>query len=222
MTQKVQKKVADYTFKKVSLLEEALTHPSLSGRHNYQRLEFLGDRVLGLIISDWLLDLYPDEDEGLLNQRFSALVRRETLAEMSRNLKIVDLILLAPGAEQEGTRDKDAIQCDVCEAVIGAIYLDGGFPAANDFVRRHWKDIVSKDVNAFKDAKTLLQEWCQARNLPLPRYNVLSRSGPDHNPIFVMQAEVETVDNASAEGSAKRFAEQAAAAALMEKLAKKS
>ncbi|UTW56670.1 ribonuclease III [Kordiimonas sp. SCSIO 12610] len=222
MTQKIQKKVADYTFNKVSLLEEALTHPSLSGRHNYQRLEFLGDRVLGLIISDWLLDLYPSEDEGQLNQRFSALVRRETLAEMSRNLKIVDLILLAPGAEQEGTRDKDAIQCDVCEAVIGAIYLDGGFDAANTFVRTHWKEIVGKDVNAFKDAKTLLQEWCQARNLPLPRYNVLSRSGPDHNPVFNMQAEVEGVNNASAEGPAKRFAEQAAAAALMEKLAANS
>jgi ribonuclease-3 len=222
MIKKVQKKVADYTFNKVSLLEEALTHPSLSGRHNYQRLEFLGDRVLGLVVSDWLLDLYPDDDEGQLNQRFSSLVRRETLAEMARNLKIVNMILLAPGAEQEGTRDKDAIQCDVCEAVIGAIYLDGGFDAANAFIRAHWKGIVQKDVNAFKDAKTLLQEWCQARNLPLPRYNVVSRTGPDHNPIFIMQAEVEGVDQASAKGTAKRFAEQAAASALIEQLATQS
>ncbi len=222
MIKKIQKKVADYTFNKVSLLEEALTHPSLSGRHNYQRLEFLGDRVLGLVVSDWLLDLYPDDDEGQLNQRFSSLVRRETLAEIARNLKIVNMILLAPGAEQEGTRDKGAIQCDVCEAVIGAIYLDGGFDAANAFIRAHWKGIVQKDVNAFKDAKTLLQEWCQARNLPLPRYNVVSRTGPDHNPIFIMQAEVEGVDQASAEGTAKRFAEQAAAAALIEQLATQS
>jgi len=214
--------IADYEFKRLSLLEEALSHPSLSGRFNYQRLEFLGDRVIGLVVSDWLLELYPDENEGQLNQRFSALVRKETLADMARSLDIVPKILLAPGAEQEGTRDKEAIQCDVCEAVIGAIYMDGGFDAAYKFVRTHWQPLMQRDVNAHKDAKTRLQEWSQSRGKPLPRYSEVSRSGPDHNPIFIIAASIEGVGSAEAEGPAKKLAEQTAAAELLSELEKEA
>lgn len=210
------KSLAGYEFKGSSLLDEALTHPSLSGRYNYQRFEFLGDRVLGLVIATWLLEEYPSEAEGKLNQRFSALVRRETLAEMAVKLGIVKALKLTPGAEQEGTRTKEAIQADVCESFIGAIYLDGGFDVANTFIRKHWKSLIGEGPVAFKDSKTVLQEWCQARCVSLPEYIELDRSGPDHDPVFTIEARIEGKGAAKAVGAAKRVAEQAAAQALYE------
>ncbi|WP_262690467.1 ribonuclease III [Kordiimonas aestuarii] len=212
------KTIAGYTFQKESYLEEALTHPSLSGTHNYQRLEFLGDRVLGLVIATWLLESYPGEAEGKLNRRFTALVRRETLADMACKLGLAKEMLLTPGAEAEGTRDKEAIQSDITEAVIGAMYLDGGFEVANAFIRKHWAPLMKDGPSAFKDCKTLLQEWCQARGLPLPYYKMVERTGPDHNPEFTIAALVENKGEAVATGPAKRQAEQAAAGALLDKL----
>lgn len=203
-----------YRFQKPSLLDEALTHPSLSGTYNYQRLEFLGDRVLGLSISTWLLEAYPAEAEGRLNRRFTSLVRKETLAAMARDLGIVEAIKLTPGAEAEGTREKEAVQADVCEAVIGAMYLDGGFSVADTFIRKHWIPLMDGTIEAVKDSKTLLQEWCQGRGLPLPKYDVQGRSGPDHSPTFTIQVNVEGHGKAKAEGTAKRLAEQAAAKVL--------
>jgi len=203
-----------YKFKKPSLLDEALTHPSLSGTYNYQRLEFLGDRVLGLVIATWLLEAYPREAEGKLNRRFTSLVRRETLAEMSVKLGIAKVIKLMPGAEAEGTRDKEAVQADVCEAVIGAMYLDGGFPVVESFIRQHWVPLMKGEMDAVKDNKTLLQEWCQARSLPLPTYEVKDRSGPDHSPIFTIEARVDGKGYAVAKGTAKRLAEQESAKEL--------
>jgi len=213
-----RKTIAGYRFNKPSYLQEALTHPSLSGTHNYQRLEFLGDRVLGLVISTWLLEAYPTEAEGKLNRRFTALVRRETLAEMAYRLGFSDALKLTPGAEAEGTRDKEAVQADVTEAVIGAMYLDGGFDVANDFIRKHWAHLMKEGPSAYKDCKTLLQEWCQARGLPLPYYKIVERTGPDHNPEFTIAATVEDHGEACATGGAKRQAEQAAAGALLAKL----
>ncbi|WP_262695526.1 ribonuclease III [Kordiimonas aquimaris] len=210
------KKLAGYTFTQTSLLDEALTHPSLSGNYNYQRLEFLGDRVLGLVVSTWLLEEYPNEAEGRLNQRFTALVRRETLAEMSVKLGIVKALKLTPGAEQEGTRDKEAIQADVCESFIGALYLDGGFDAANVFIREHWKSLIGAGPSAFKDSKTILQEWCQARSIAVPNYNVIEQTGPDHNPVFTIEVSIDGHGTARASGSAKRIAEQAAAQELFD------
>jgi ribonuclease-3 len=212
---KVRKTIAGYTFDKPSILAVALTHPSISGSHNYQRLEFLGDRVLGLVIATWLLEMFPGEAEGKLNRRFTALVRKETLADMARTLGLEQAMMLTPGAETEGTRDKEAVQADVTEAVIGAMYLDGGFDVADSFIRKHWKPLMSEGPSAFKDNKTQLQEWCQARSLPLPRYKLVERTGPDHNPVFTIEAIVETKGSATARGPAKRQAEQAAAADLL-------
>ena len=212
------KKIVGYEFEKPSLLDEALTHPSLSGTYNYQRLEFLGDRVLGLSISTWLLEAYPGEAEGQLNRRFTALVRKETLAEMACTLKMVEAIKLTPGAESEGTRDKEAVQADVCEAIIGAMYLDGGFAAADKFIRKHWIPLARATTEATRDSKTLLQEWCQGRALPLPKYEVVDRSGLDHSPLFTIEVSVESKGSAQAQGTAKRLAEQAAAKTLFASL----
>lgn len=210
-----QKTIVGYTFDKPSLLEEALTHPSLSGSHNYQRLEFLGDRVLGLAVATLLLETFPAEAEGKLNRRFTALVRRETLAEMARELKLDQELKLTPGAETEGTRSKEAVQADVTEAVIGAMYLDGGYEVAEAFIRKHWAPLMKEGPSVHKDHKTQLQEWCQARGLPLPFYKMVDRSGPDHSPVFTIEAIVENKGSAFAKGSAKRQAEQAAAAELL-------
>ena len=212
------REIAGYTFKSKALLDEALTHPSLSGSYNYQRLEFLGDRVLGLAISTWLLEEFPRDAEGQLNRRFTALVRKETLAELSRNLKLIDHLKLTPGAEAEGTREKEAIQSDVCESIIGGIYLDAGFDAANVFIRQHWKDLIGAGVRAHKDSKTQLQEWCQARATNTPTYEVVDRTGPDHDPVFTIEVTVEGAGAAQASGAAKRIAEQAAAEKLLDKL----
>lgn len=211
----MQKTIVGYTFQSPSLLDEALTHPSLSGSRNYQRLEFLGDRVLGLVVATLLLEAFPGEAEGKLNRRFTALVRRETLAEMSVKLGLSDALKLTPGAEAEGTRTKEAVQADVVEAVIGAMYLDGGYDVADAFIRKHWAPLMKDSVSVHKDNKTQLQEWCQARSLPLPYYKTVDRSGPDHSPVFTIEAIVENKGSAKAQGNAKRLAEQAAAAELL-------
>lgn len=211
-------KIAGYEFQRTSLLDEALTHPSLSGTYNYQRFEFLGDRVLGLVIATWLLEEYPGEAEGKLNRRFTTLVRRETLAELSVKLGIAERLKVTPGAEAEGTKTKEAIQGDVCESVIGALYLDGGYPAADKFIRTHWKPLIDRDFNAHKDNKTQLQEWCQARAIALPRYIEIERIGPDHDPVFIIEAVIDGHGSAQATGQAKRLAEQMAAESLYIKL----
>lgn len=215
---KLPKELAGYRFKSLSLLEEALSHPSLSGTHNYQRLEFLGDRVLGLVIATWLLEEFPRDAEGQLNRRFTALVRKETLAELAVKLGLLKHLRLTPGAEAEGTREKEAIQADVCESVIGAIYLDAGFDAANDFIRKHWAPLIGAGVRAHKDHKTQLQEWCQARATALPRYEVVARSGPDHDPVFTIEVIIDGHGAAKADGAAKRLAEQLAAEQLLKEL----
>jgi len=214
-----RRELAGYKFDKPSLLDEALTHPSLSGRYNYQRLEFLGDRVLGLAISTWLLEAYPSEAEGKLNRRFTSLVRKETLAQLSVQLGIAAALKLTPGAESEGTRDKEAVQSDVCESFIGAMYLDGGFRAVEQFIRTHWVPLMDKDVAAIKDNKTLLQEWCQARAIDVPKYKEVGRTGLDHDPTFTIEVSIEGKGSAQAVGSAKKQAEQEAAQALLAQLA---
>lgn len=211
--------IESYAFKKISLLDEALSHPSQSGSYNYQRLEFLGDRVLGLVISTWLLETYPREAEGKLNRRFTSLVRRETLADISRKLGLPGLMKLTPGAAQEGTRDKEAIQADICESVIGAIYLDSGFEAANAFIRNHWDRLLTHEFEAKKDYKSLLQEWCQARSVSLPSYSIINQTGPDHDPVFTIEVSIDKHGAAQASGAAKRVAEQAAAQQLYSQLA---
>ncbi len=207
-----------YDFADESLLKMALTHPSLAGGAHYQRLEFLGDRVLGLVISHWLYEKYPDEAEGQLNRRFTALVRRETLSDLAQKLDLGPMIRMEAGARSEGTAKASAVLADICEALIGAIYLDGGLDAARQMIHRFWADRVKAGPSAYRDAKTALQEWAQGRGLPLPVYQLLGRSGPDHSPVFQMRVEVRTAGKAEASGASKRSAEQLAATRLLDML----
>ena len=174
-----------YSFHDPDLARLALTHRSAIGRgrsKTYERLEFLGDRVLALVIADLLYDNFPDEDEGSLAKRLVALVRRETLADVASSLGLPPLIELSRGEEDAGGRQNPAILADVCEALIGAMYRDGGMRAARAFIRRNWLDRMCGMEKPPKDAKTELQEWAQGRGLELPEYREVGRSGPDHAP----------------------------------------
>ena len=212
-------KIVDHQFSDPSLALAALTHPSLAGDYNYQRLEFLGDRVLGLCIADMVYHAFPDEAEGVMNRRLAALVRKEALAQVSVRVGLQPLIRLERGAESEGARDQPAVLADVCEAVIAALYLDGGLPAARAFVERALGDRLLQDPGADKDAKTALQEWAQQRQKGLPVYEIVDRRGPDHAPLFRVRVTVAGETPAEAEAASKRQGEQAAAGALLAQLA---
>jgi ribonuclease III len=209
-----------YHFADGSLLDCALTHISaLKGPRNragsYQRLEFLGDHVLGLVISDMLFRSYPRADEGELSRRLADLVRKETCAEIAGTIDLGAAIRLGSSEVNAGARKRPAILADVCEAVIGAVYLDGGYTAAEALVDRLWQARMRATAQPLRDPKTVLQEWAQARGLPTPSYREVARSGPDHDPEF--RVAVVLPDFAPAEGSgrSKRAAEQAAAAAML-------
>ncbi|HEU0070507.1 MAG TPA: ribonuclease III [Alphaproteobacteria bacterium] len=209
-----------HSFAKPALLTEALTHRSATGangpyRYGYERLEFLGDRVLGLVIADLLLERFPTESEGALAGRFNALVQGETLADVAAEIDLGAHLIMAPGEEQAGGRENKSILSDVCESVIAALYLDGGLPAAQQFIRRYWTPMLIHAKRPKRDGKTRLQEWAQSRALPLPDYTTLSREGPPHNPIFAVRVKVLGAGEAEGQGSSKRMAEQAAADALL-------
>lgn len=205
-----------HSFKKAALLREALTHPSLGGGANYQRLEFLGDRVLGIVIADLLYQNYPNLREGDLARRFADLVRRETLAEVCRAEKLESHILMAKSAEDDGGRNKPAIQADVCEAVIGALYVDGGLSVARRFIERAWAAFLVDNKRGNRDAKSALQEWAQGRGLATPSYMEIERSGPDHAPSFVIEVVVEGWPPVRGEGPSKRIAEMMAAEIMLQ------
>ena len=211
-----------YRFNDTCILVRALTHGSALAEKNagesYQRLEFLGDRVLGLVIADMLIEAFPKADEGALARRFNALVRRETCAGIARSLDLGRHILLGPGENRSGGRQKKAILGDVCEAVIGAIFRDGGFEPARAFIDRNWRDLMMVPDRPRRDAKTKLQEWAQGRGLRLPAYREIGREGPAHQPRFTTEVVVEGEKPAAGEGPSKRAAEQAAALALLRRL----
>ena len=209
-----------HNFNRPNLVKQALTHPSACGRHlivadSYERLEFLGDRVLGLVIADMLLRSFPKESEGSLAKRFTALVRREALALVAQKLGFDKLIVLAKGEEESGERENPALQADVCEALIGALYLDGGYAAAQSFIEKNWKPLLNQDLSPPQDAKSTLQEWAQGRGLPLPTYQEISRSGPPHAPLFNIQVSVKGLDPVIKQGNSKRKGEQEAANELL-------
>ncbi|MFD1694665.1 ribonuclease III [Roseibium aestuarii] len=209
-----------HTFADDSLLATALTHasaldPADAGRGSYQRLEFLGDRVLGLVVAAMLHTHFPRADEGELARRFNQLVKRETCAEIATELNIGAAMRIGQSEAQTGGRKKGALLADMCEAVIAAIYLDGGFSAAEAFVRRIWEPRMLSFRGPLRDAKTTLQEWAQSRGLPTPRYDVLSREGPDHAPEFVVGVTVLGLPRGEGQGGSKRIAEQAAAEAVL-------
>jgi ribonuclease III len=209
-----------YRFKDIVLLDSALSHISaLKGARNragsYQRLEFLGDHVLGLVISDMLFRAFPKADEGELSRRLADLVRKETCADIARAIDLGAAIRLGASEANAGGRRRPAILADVCEAVIGAVYLDGGFAAAEALVGRLWEARMKTKAQPLRDPKTVLQEWAQARGLPTPAYREVARSGPDHDPVFRVNVQLPKLEPAEGSGRSKRAAEQAAAAAMM-------
>lgn len=213
-----------YQFADKALLERALTHISaLSGgpqnrTASYQRLEFLGDHVLGLVISDMLYRAFPKANEGELSRRLADLVRKETCAEVARAMDVGPALKLGNSESHAGGRLRVTILGDACEALIGAVFLDGNYGAAEELVARFWKERMLKSLRPLRDPKTMLQEWAQARGLPTPAYSELARTGPHHDPEF--RVAVALPDRAPAEGlgSSKRAAEQNAAAAMLERV----
>jgi ribonuclease-3 len=199
------------------LFERALTHSS-HGEEHYERLEFLGDRVLGLTIAHWLFELFPDEPEGKLSRRLNALVARETCAEVGRELGVGGHIRLGKQARDDGAADSENVVGDVVEALIGALYLDAGPDEAAAFIRRAWGDRVSTRDKAPKHPKSALQEWAAANERKPPEYRLTGRSGPHHAPTFIVEVEIKGVGSAQAEGSSKQVAETEAAARLLEQL----
>ena len=209
-----------HQFAKPELLLRALTHASISTptRPDNQRLEFLGDRVLGLVLAETLLAADPAATEGQLAPRFNALVRKETCADVARQIGLGDVLKLGRSEMMTGGRRKEALLGDAMEAVIAAVYQDAGFDAARALVRRLWGERVAAVADDARDPKTSLQEWAQARGLPPPSYVELSREGPDHAPLFTIEVRLATGPAERAQAGAKRQAEQAAARALLERM----
>jgi len=231
MTKRVKPELAEletrigHVFADASLAERALTHlsaPAASGSgrvQSYQRLEFLGDRVLGLVVSEMLYEAFPDASEGDLSVRLARLVRRETCAEVAEDWDVGPFVVMGQGEARGGGRKKAAILSDICESLIGAVFLDAGFADARALVRRFWEARMQADAAPIQDAKTAVQEWAQARGLGTPQYTEIERSGPAHLPRFVMQVQLEGYAPERGEASSKRAAEQAAARAFLDRWA---
>ena len=180
---------------------------------SYERLEFLGDRVLGLVIADLLYKEFPSEKEGQWAVRFTALVKEGTLAHISKELKLDQLLI----TNEEYLRQNDSILADVCEAVLGVLYLEKGLEVVKEFVHELWKPFFDVEMTSLKDAKTQLQEWAQKNKKVVPVYNVLTKSGPDHNPLFEIEVMIPDVGSAKAMGSSKKEAMTLAAKELLKK-----
>lgn len=212
-----------HEFHDATLLRCALTHASATrgparDQISYERLEFLGDRVLGLVIARLLFQRFPAEPEGDLARRLAALVRKETLAEVAGQLALGRYIDFGPGEIDGSSAENPSVLADACEAVIGALYLDGGLTAAERFVVPYWTPYLEAEHRPPQDAKTALQEWAQSRALPLPSYHEIAREGPSHEPLFTVEVRVEGQHPATAQGRTKRTAEQAAAESLLARL----
>lgn len=207
-------KILGYEFKHKHLLQQALTHSSHSARltENYERLEFLGDRVLGVSIASLLYRMFPNEPEGSLSQRHTGLVCKETVAEVAKTLFLDKFMIVA----NHEIRDNENVLCDVCEAVIGAIFMDAGCDQAVTFVNQHWKELIDKNVAPPKDNKTLLQEVAHSKGMGNPLYEVVGRSGSEHEPTFFMAVTLPGVPAQKGEGRNKKLAEQAAAAKMLD------
>ena len=209
-----------HRFQDVGLLVRAVTHASMSSatRPDNQRQEFLGDRVLGLVIAEALLGADQDANEGLLAPRFNALVRKETCAEIAREIDLGAVLRLGRSEMMSGGRRKNALLGDAMEAVIAAVYQDAGFDAARAVILKHWQRRIETVKDDARDAKTSLQEWAQARRQPPPTYTEVERSGPDHAPIFTIEAKLADGQSERASAASKRAAEQAAARALLKRV----
>jgi ribonuclease-3 len=212
-------KTIGYRFKDGELLNRSLTHISAiaggSRANSYQRLEFLGDHVLGLIISDMLFLAFLKADEGELSRRLADLVRREACADVARAIDLGAALRLGASEANAGGRMRTAILADVCEALVGAVYLDGGYAAAAKLVEKLWGERMRTPARPLRDSKTMLQEWAQARGLPTPSYREVGRTGPHHDPEFRVAVALPNREPAEGLGRSKRAAEQAAATAML-------
>lgn len=200
-----------------ALYQRALTHGS-QGADNYERLEFLGDRVLGLTIAEWLFERFPNEAEGALSKRLNALVSGTVCADIARELALSAHLRLGKQARDDGAFDSDNVLGDVVEALIGALYLDHGWAAARGAVRQLWASRIERDVRAPQHPKSALQEWAAAHQRRPPEYAIVERSGPHHAPRFTIRVSIGKLAEAVAEGASKQEAETAAAAALLAQL----
>jgi len=214
--------ILGHRFADPTLLQQAFTHSSAFGAAatrrrglSYERLEFLGDRVLGLVVAEMLYRVFPEESEGALARRLAELARKETIARVALSLDLGRHLVLSRGEEEGGGRNNPSLLADACEAVIGALYLDGGLAPAKAFIERHWEALLGEDVRPPKDAKTALQEWAQGSGLPLPVYRIKGAEGPPHEPVFEVEVAVEGRPPVTGSGRSRRAAEQAAAAALL-------
>ena len=209
-----------HQFSDATLLKRALSHASI-GNHSNERLEFLGDRVLGLIVAERLYAEYPQDNEGGLAVRLNALVRREACAKAAEEAGIGPHLIMAGSESASGGRKKQAILAGACEAVIAALYLDGGFQAAKNFVLRYWDEAFASLAPELRDAKTALQEWAQSGVLKpraQPVYMMTERSGPDHAPMFTVEVRIPGYEPETGRGSTKRDAEQDAAKRMLHRL----
>jgi ribonuclease-3 len=208
--------ILGYRFTRSDLPREALTHRSaLQGKRSglgssNERLEFIGDRVLGLLVAEWLAERFPEEQEGELGRRLASLVSQPVLAQVAEAIGLGEALSVAPGEARAGVKRRATVLADALEAVLGAIYLDGGLEPARDFVRRAWDSAMIAQEAPPKDAKTALQEWAQKRGMDLPVYTIAARSGPAHAPVFVVTVSVGDLTGEGTAGS-KRAAEQLAA-----------
>ena len=201
----------------LALFERALTHSSRSDE-NYERLEFLGDRVLGLVIADWLYALFPAEPEGQLSKRLNVLVSRSTCAEVARDLDLPGRMRLGKQARDDGAFESDNVLGDMVESLIGALWLEAGFETARSFIRAAWGERVDRRDRAPQHPKSALQEWAAANDRKAPVYELVGRSGPQHAPTFVVKVSIRGVGEAEAEGLTKQEAETAAAQALLDQV----
>jgi len=211
-----------YVFRDPARLKRALTHSSARAARNIsidnERLEFLGDRVLGLSIAELLMERFPEAQEGDLARHFNRLVRKETCARVAEEEWDLGAYMILSGSEVlSGTRSKRTVLGNGCEAVLGAIFIDGGYNynAARDVILRFWEPLLLDATNVTADPKTALQEWVQGRGKPLPQYTDIARKGPDHAPLFTIEVTVEGLKPAHGDGKTKRIAEQAAARSLL-------
>jgi len=209
-----------HKFVDANLLVTAMTHvsalkPSRKRGESYQRLEFLGDHVLGLIVSDMLYRSFPNADEGEMSKRLADLVRKESCADVAKSLGLADDIKLGAVGAGAGVRLRKSVLGDICEAVIGAVYLDGGFQAASEFVERNWTERMKKPRQPLRDPKTVLQEWAQGKGLPTPVYREVERTGPHHDPQFRVAVDLPGLAPAEGVGGSKRAAEKVAASVMI-------
>ena len=207
-------KIIKYTFKKTSLIEKSLTHKSFNSEINNEKLEFLGDRVLGLVISEKLLEKYPNEKEGIIDKKFANLVNKKTCCSIAKKINLKKFIFLG-ASHKKMERSSDKIISDCLEAIVGAIYLDGGLKAAEKFIFNFWDEYLLKSTVTLVDSKTKLQEFSLKKFKELPKYIFFKKTGPQHRPLFKTEVQIPNSKKISGEGSSKKKAQQNAAAKLL-------